>query len=144
MKLEDIDWRRGWMTVHRNKRGKTQQFPLQSDVGEAIALYLEKARPRCACRNVFVTLNPPYRPVSGKTMPQIFNPRIKAIGIVMEKYGPHMLRRACATKLLRTGSSIQEIADFLGHSDLRSVASYAKYDAESLKSVAQFSLRGVL
>jgi site-specific recombinase XerD len=144
MKLEDIDWRKGLMTVRRNKRGKTQQFLLQSSVGEAIACYLEKARPRCTCRNVFVTLNPPYRPVSGKTMPVIFNPRIRALGIVLAKYGPHTLRRACATKLLRTGSSIQEIADFLGHSDLRSVSRYAKYDIDSLKSVAKFSLRGVL
>ena len=45
--LEDIDWRRGSINVRRAKRGKTQQFPLQSEVGEAIALYLEKARPKC-------------------------------------------------------------------------------------------------
>jgi len=144
MTLEDIDWRKGSMAVRRAKRGKTQQFPLQSQVGEAISLYLEKARPKCACRSLFVTLNPPYRPVSGKSMAIIFNPRIRACGIAMDRYGPHMLRRACATKLLRTGSSISEIADFLGHSDLRSVASYAKFDISSLKSVAQFSLRGVL
>jgi len=61
-----------------------------------------------------------------------------------EKFGPHMLRRACATPLLSTGSSLKDIADFLGHSDLRSVSNYAKFDAASLKSVAKFSLRGVL
>jgi integrase/recombinase XerD len=55
-----------------------------------------------------------------------------------------MLRRACATQLLRTGTSLREIADFLGQSDLRSVSNYAKFDSASLKSVARFSLRGIL
>ena len=142
--LEDIDWRPGSMTVRRAKRGKTQQFPLQSEVGEAIALYLEKARPRCSCRSLFVTLTPPYRPVSGHSMSSIVNPRIKRLGMPTEKFGPHMLRRACATQLLRTGSSLRDIADFLGHSDLRSVSAYAKFDQNSLASVAKFSLRGVL
>lgn len=142
--LEDIDWRRGFITVRRAKREKTQQFPLQNEIGEAIALYLEKARPKCHCRNLFVTLNPPYRPVLGHSMSTIINPRMKKFGIPATQLGPHMLRRACATQLLRTGSPLKDIADFLGHSDLRSVSSYAKFDADSLRGVAKFSLRGIL
>jgi site-specific recombinase XerD len=142
--LEDIDWRRGSITVRRAKRGKTQQFPLQSEVGEAIALYLERARPKCACRSLFVTLNPPYRPVLGHTMYAITGLRLKKLGIATRQFGPHALRRACATQLLRTGSSIKDIADFLGHSGLRSVSNYARFDPNSLKMVAKFSLRGVL
>jgi integrase len=142
--LEDIDWRRGLITVRRAKRGKTQQFPLQSEVGEAIALYLENARPKCPARNVFVTLTPPYRPVLGHTMSAMFAHRTKKIGMAAEKLGPHMLRRACATQLLRSGSSLKDIADFLGHSDLRSVSNYAKFDPASLRNVANFSLRGFL
>jgi len=142
--LEDIDWHTGSITVRRAKGGKTQQFPLQNEVGEAIALYLEKARPTCPCRSLFVTLRGPFRPVEGHSMSAITNPRMKRAGINTARYGPHMLRRACATQLLRTGASLREIADFLGHSDLRSVSCYAKFDSASLKGVAQFSLRGVL
>jgi site-specific recombinase XerD len=142
--LEDIDWRRGSITVRRAKRGKTQQFPLQNEVGDAIALYLERARPKCTCRSLFVTLNPPYRPVLGHTMFVITRPRIKILGIAGPHFGPHVLRRACATQLLKAGTSLKGIADFLGHSDLRSVSNYAKFDPVSLKIVAKFSLRGVL
>lgn len=142
--LEDIDWRRESITVRRAKRGKTQQFPLQGEVGDAIALYLQKMRPHCSCRNIFVTLHPPYRPVAGHSMSSIIGPRMKKLGITTEHFGPHMLRHACATQLLRTGSSLKDIADFLGHSDLRSVSNYVKYDSHSLKKVAEFSLRGVL
>jgi integrase len=119
-------------------------FPLQSEVGEAIALYLKKARPKCACRNLFVTRHVPYRPVLGHCMFGIINRRVKILGLVKQQFGPHMLRRACATQLLRTGSSIKDIADFLGHKGLQSVSSYAKYDPASLNHVAKFSLRGVL
>jgi integrase/recombinase XerD len=142
--LEDIDWRRGSLTVRRAKRGKTQQFPLQCEVVESIVLYLQKARPKCRCRNLFVTLRPPYRPVSGHSMSTIIFPRVEKLGIAAQHFGPHMLRRACATELLRAGTSLQDIADFLGHSDLRSVSSYAKFDSASLKNVAKFSLRGVI
>ena len=142
--LDDIDWRRGSMTVRRAKRGKIQQFPLQHEVGDAIALYLEKARPKCPCRSLFVTLNPPHRPVLGHSMSSIISPRMKKLGIVTQQFGPHMLRRACATQLLRTGSSLKDIADFLGHSNLRSVSNYARFDPASLTNVAEFSLRGVL
>ena len=142
--LEDIDWRRESITVRRAKRGKTQQFPLQGEVGDAIALYLQKIRPQCSCRNVFVTLHPPYRPVLGHSMSSIIGLRMKKLGIATENFGPHILRHACATQLLRTGSSLKDIADFLGHSDLRSVSNYVKFDSHSLKKVAEFSLRGVL
>jgi integrase len=142
--LEDIDWKRESITVRRAKRGMIQQFPLQGEVGDAIVLYLQKMRPRCSCRNVFVTLHPPYRPVSGHSMSSIIGLRMKKLGVVNEEFGPHMLRHACATQLLRTGSSLKDIADFLGHRDLRSVSNYVKFDLHSLKKVAAFSLRGVL
>lgn len=142
--LEDIEWRRGTITVHRAKRGRIQQFPLQCEVGEAIAQYLEKARPKCACRSLFVTLHPPYRPVLGHSMSTIICPRIRKLGIETGQFGPHMLRRACATQLLRTGSSLKEIADLLGHRDLRSVANYAKFNSDSLKCVADFDLKEFL
>jgi integrase len=49
----------------------------------------------------------------------------------------------CATELLRKGSSLGEIADFLGHSNLESVSIYAKHDIRSLRKIADFRLVGV-
>lgn len=57
--------------------------------------------------------------------------------------GPHALRHSCATRLLSQGSSLQEIADFLGHRDLNSVSIYARYDNRLLRKVGAFSLAGV-
>jgi hypothetical protein len=51
------------ITVRRSKRGRVQQFPLQREVGEAIIRYLQQVRPPSRFRNLFLTMNSPYRPV---------------------------------------------------------------------------------
>jgi integrase/recombinase XerD len=74
---------------------------------------------------------------------QIASRRMRRLGIDSAHHGPHALRHACATHLLKKGSSLREIADFLGHRDCRSVGIYAKFDTRSLRKVAAFSLAGV-
>jgi site-specific recombinase XerD len=141
--LSDFDWVNETFTVMRAKRGRVQQFPIQFDVGETILRYLQHGRPPCSCRHLFVTLRPPYRPVSPATLWGIICLRMKRLGITSEHFGAHSLRHACATQLLNKGSSLRDIADFLGHRDMKSVSIYAKYDVRSLRQVAAFSLAGV-
>ena len=141
--LSDFDWVNETFTVKRAKRGRVQQFPIQFEVGETILRYLQHGRPPCSCRHLFVTLRPPYRPVQATTVWAIIGPRMKRRGIHSEHFGAHSLRHACATQLLSNGSSLRDIADFLGHRDMKSVSIYAKYDVPSLRQVAAFSLAGV-
>jgi|GEM_PF-4345592 len=60
LNLDDLDWCGDVLTVHRAKHGRSQQFPIQPEVGWAIILYLQKVRPSSAFRNVFLTLHAPY------------------------------------------------------------------------------------
>jgi integrase len=143
LRLEDFDWYNETLTVRRGKRGRVQQFPIQYEVGEAILEYLRSVRPRCSCRHLFVTRYYPHRPVLPTTLRPIVTNRMMKLGIKSEQMGPHSLRHACATQLLRKGSSLREIADFLGHRNLGSVSIYAKHDPYTLRRVADFSLRGV-
>lgn len=69
--------------------------------------------------------------------------RFKALGIESKGRGPHAPRHACATHLLKTGTPLKDIADFLGHRDTRLVGLYAKFDTRSLRKVAAFKLRGL-
>lgn len=144
LRLNDFDWRNETFCVHRAKRGGIQQFPIQYEVGEAILDYLQHGRPRCACRFIFLTLQTPYRPLTSGAMWGIVGKRMKALGIQSEHCGPHSLRHACATHLLKKGSSLKEIADFLGHRTTQCVAIYAKYDQRSLRAVAAINLAGIL
>jgi len=141
--LDDFDWRDETFIVRRAKRGRVQQYPIQVEVGESILRYLRYGRPRTSCRNVFLTLQAPYRSVNPSTFWTIILKRIERYGLDIAPFGPHELRRACATELLRKGSSLHDIADFLGHRNLQCVSIYAKYDMRSLKKVADFSLGGL-
>jgi integrase/recombinase XerD len=143
LRLSDFDWYSETLTIRRAKRGRVQQFPIQHEVGEAILQYLKMVRPRCSCRSVFVTRYAPYRPVLPTTLRPVVARRMNALKIKSEHMGPHALRHACATELLRKGSTLRDISDFLGHRDMKSVCIYAKYDASSLREVSDFSLAGV-
>jgi integrase len=141
--LNDFDWINETLVIRRVKRGRIQQYPLQYEVGESILRYLQFGRPRAECRNLFLTLLPPYRPVRPSSFWNIISRQIQRLGLNVKPVGPHSFRHACATELLRKGSSLTEIADFLGHRSLDSVSIYAKCDLRSLKKVATFSMAGV-
>jgi integrase/recombinase XerD len=143
LELGDFDWRSETFMVRRGKNGGIQYYPIQYEVGEAIIEYL-RCRPKCASRNLFVSLCPPHPPFGVGGLFQVVSDRMKSMGIESVNAGPHGLRHACATRLLSQGSSLEEIAAFLGHRDLNSVSIYARYDIRLLRKVAAFSLSGVL
>jgi len=143
LRLNDFDWRSETFSVRRAKRGGIQQYPIQYEVGEAIIQYLRKGRPHCLSRHVFVSTYRPHGLIRPGPMWQIVGWRMRQLRIELEHVGPHSLRHACATRLLKKGASLQEIADFLGHRNIKSIGIYARYDTRSLRKVAAFSLAGV-
>ena len=142
--LDDFNWETATMTVRRAKGGRLQQFPLQYEVGEAILRYLIHGRPKCKSRTLLLTIRPPFREVHGCVLPQIIRHRLEKLNVESEYKGAHALRHACATELLHQGSSLVDIAGFLGHKRLSSVSIYAKLDERSLRMVSDFSIQGVL
>ena len=142
--LSDFDWQRETFTVNHSKRGGVQKYPLQREVGEAILKYIRKARPRTSCRNLFLTLKPPYRGIGYSSLWRITSLRIDAAGIRCRRRGPHCLRHACATHLLEQGASLKVIGDLLGHRDSNSTRIYAKVHLEQLRRVADFDLGSLL
>ena len=144
LRLSDFDWQNDTFSVGRAKCGRIQQFPLHGDVGETIRRYIDEARPQCSSPNLFVTLHQPYRPMSKTSAFKIVNNRMKCLGIRSRHQGPHAIRHACATRLLESGASLKEIADFLGHSDCQCVGIYAKFNIQSMREIANLDLPGGL
>jgi integrase/recombinase XerD len=62
LRLEDIDWRRGEITV-TGKGGRHERLPLPADVGGAIVSYLTDGRPDADVREVFTCVRAPHRPM---------------------------------------------------------------------------------
>jgi len=143
LRLEDLDWTREVITVERPKQRRTQYYPLVASVGEAILRYLQGIRPRCTCRQVFVTLKAPFRPLSAGGMYDVVASRLNALGIQTEHHGPHGLRHACAAHLVEAGLSLKEIGDHLGHRGAYATRTYAKVDLAGLREVAAFDLGGL-
>jgi integrase/recombinase XerD len=144
LKVDDFDWTNDIVTIRRSKNNRIQQFPIQVEVGENVVRYLKAVRPQTKQRNLFVTLAPPYRPLDPTTLWVIVSRRLKLLGISSRTYGIHSLRHACATHLLHKGTSLPDIADFLGHTNVRSVSVYAKHDLEALRRICAIDLSGIV
>jgi integrase/recombinase XerD len=144
IQLGDFDWRNGLFTVRRSKRGGLQQFPLRREVTDSVLRYIRSARPPCSCKNLFVSFHPPFGPIHPTSINEIVTSRLNRLGIKARRRGPHSLRHACATELLRRGIPLREIADFLGHRTCQSVGIYAKFDMESLRNISNLNLTGKL
>jgi len=142
--LTDIDWVANRFTVRRAKRGGFQQFPLSETLATALRSYIENARPRSSCPQVFMTLKAPLGPLVAHTVSDVVRSRMRKLGISSKHTGPQSLRHTCATRLLNNGLSFVDIADFLGHRDTQSVNVYARVSANMLKEVAAIDLIGAL
>lgn len=144
LELNDFDWVQETFSVRRSKRSGTQQYPLRREVGDSILEYLKGARPRCANRSLFLTLNPPHRSVNPSSLWTITSRRFNKLDVRCRRRGPHTFRHACATRLLQKGVTFKEIGDFLGHRNSSSVEIYAKVDVTTLRKVAEVRLGGLL
>jgi len=144
LRLEDVDWERERIRVHRSKGRHDQEYPLIHSIGTAIIRYLKEVRPRTSRREIFLTLRAPFRPLSTSTMYRIVSSRMAELGIKSLHRGPHSLRHACASHLVGEGFSLKEIGDHLGHRSNFSTRTYAKVDLAGLREVASFDLGGLL
>ncbi len=75
--LADLDWRAGEIVVHGKGR-RVDRLPLPADVGEAIAAYLRRGRPRTARREVFLRAVAPIAPLSRRGVLVDRAPRLRA------------------------------------------------------------------
>ena len=138
--LDDLDWTNEKIRVRRLKNRRIQEFPLTTEVGNAILKYLRTVRPRCSSRFVFLSLHKPHRRMMTHGTSSSIAFHIRALGCQLPHYGPHSLRHACATHLLDEGFSLKEIGDHLGHRSPRSAQIYAKVERKKLGQVAGVKL----
>lgn len=136
LQLDDIDWAADRIVFERSKSRRRERWPLQPQVGEAIATYLARGRPRTRQRAVFLTLRAPHRPLTASAIHGIVARRYPAGEAPPRGRGPHGLRHAGARHLVALGYSFKEVGDHLGHRDPSSTATYAKVDLASLRQVA--------
>jgi integrase/recombinase XerD len=141
--LEDLNWGSEIIAISRPKPRRAQEYPLVSQVGEAILRYLQPVRPGCARREIFLSLKAPFRRLSQGALYHLVSTRLGTLGIRIPRRGPHSLRHACAGRLVAEGFSLKEIGDHLGHRSAEATRIYAKVDLVGLRGVANFDLGGL-
>jgi integrase len=134
--LEDLDWRDRTIRFAPHKGGKEVRHTLTAAVAEALAGYLRYERPPSDSRSVFLRRRAPHLPLNPGALTQMIHDRVERLGMGGMPRGPHSLRHAFATRLLRNGQPLKSIADLLGHRSLSATAIYAKVDHPRLFEVA--------
>jgi site-specific recombinase XerD len=134
LRLADIDWRAGQITVH-GKGQRVDQLPVPVDVGAAIAAYLRHARPRTDRREVFLRVTAPRTGLDRGGVSLIVRRACARAGLA--PIGSHRLRHSLACDMVRGGVPLQEIGQVLRHRDVTSTSIYARADIEQLRTVAR-------
>jgi len=133
--LDDIDWRRGEITV-RGKGNRVERLPLPADVGAAIAAYLRRGRPATAeGRSVFVRVHAPHRALTTGGVTMVVFDAAQRAGL--PKLHAHRLRHTAAAAMLHAGSPLPEVGQVLRHRSVLTTAIYAKVDRDALAVLAR-------
>ena len=137
LEMDDLRWRSGEIVV-RGKGRLLDHLPLIRDVGEALASYIHD-RGVSSSRRVFLRT---WAPRVGLTGPA-------AVGHIVRKAlsracvrrsgrgAAHLFRHGLATKMIRRGASLAEIAEVLRHRSQNTTAIYCQVSFEALRTVAQ-------
>jgi integrase/recombinase XerD len=144
LRLDQVDWAGRILGLVRLKRRQPQIYPLLPVVAEALARYIDTVRPPSSCREVFLCMHAPLRPLRAGSIFDIANRRFVSLGIEVAHRGGHALRHACAVRLLAEGLTLKEIGDHLGHRSTSATSIYAKVNMTALREVGAFDLGDVL
>jgi site-specific recombinase XerD len=138
LELGDVLWRTGEIVV-RGKGPRRDHVPLLADVGDAVAQYICEDRGASASRRVFLRLIPPR---VGLARPCAID-HIVRLALARAGIGPpprrvaHLFRHSLATRMIRHGASMAEIAEVLRYRSQVTTAIYAKVSFEALRTVAR-------
>jgi integrase/recombinase XerD len=132
LQLGDVDWRAGEVLV-RGKGSRQERLPLPADVGEALAGWLARGRPRCESVFVFTRLRAPHGALSAGAVSQIVRRACRRAGL--PAVGAHRPRHTTATEMLRAGGSLTEVGQVLRHRGRDVTSIYAKVDRLALAAV---------
>jgi integrase/recombinase XerD len=134
IELRDIDWRAGELLV-RGKARQRARLPLPVDVGEALADYVQHARPAVSSSRLFMRVIAPITPLSSDAVSGIVGHVCRDAGV--PAVGAHRLRHTTATEALRAGGSLAEIGQLLRQRSAFTTSIYARVDRSALRELGR-------
>lgn len=135
--LDDIRWDTGEIAV-QGKGLRQSRLPLPREVGRALADYLQRGRPPCSSRRLFIRDRAPRKGfANSEAVSTLVHRAVERAGVSSPCKGAHLFRHSLATHMLRRGASLADIGDLLRHRGINTTAIYAKVDLQALRPLAQ-------
>ena len=130
--LDDITFSTLLLAVTERKGNNPVELPMPEHTLKAIAAYVIGARPESEHRTVFLTLHPPFRPMSANGVGHHITKAMRKAGLSSTAY---WLRHTYAQNLLEAGASIFEIKEMLGHDKIESTKLYLHVHIKLMRKV---------
>jgi integrase len=137
LRLPDIDWRQGLITVTQHKTATVLTLPLLADVGAAIAEYLLHGRPAGADDDhVFLRSQAPYVALASSDLYHVAAGAFTRTETASEGgtgRGMRVLRASFATRMLENDTPLPVISQALGHRGIDSARHYLASDETRMR-----------
>jgi integrase/recombinase XerD len=130
----DVDWRAGELTVP-GKGDRRERLPIPVDVGQALAGYCHRGRPRGGSRALFLRARAPHAGMSADAVTAAVRRAAARAG--MPGIGAHRLRHSAATQMLQAGGSLFEVGAVLRQRRRAVTALYARPSPAALRLAAR-------
>ncbi len=134
-----LNWSRHMLRV-RGKGDKTREIPVIPSLYEEISLYLQSVETMVG--SGWTTSSPLFVTLAGRPLYPAMVDRLVKEGLgtvpgISGRKSPHVLRHTVATELLDSGSDLNSIKEFLGHSSLAATQVYTHNTVAKLKKIYQ-------
>ena len=135
LEVGDVDLDEGVLRA-RGKGSKERLVPVGTAAADAIAVYLQRGRPRLVGDRweARLFLNQRGAGLTRQGLYKIVQRHAKTAGLAT-KMSPHTLRHTFATHLLAGGCDLRSLQEMLGHADIATTQLYTHLSAERLRDV---------
>ena len=130
--LDNISFRKAELSINWRKCHNPLKLPIAEVTIKAIAAYIIGARQKSALRTLFLSLNPPYGPITPTIVHYYFKTTMHKINPAASVY---WLRHTYAQNLLEAGVSLFEIKELMGHDSIESTRKYLLIHIKLMREV---------
>jgi integrase/recombinase XerD len=124
LNIKDIHFTTQMLYVREGKGKKRRAVPITNKVSKALESYLISERPQTEEKESFI-INRRGKRMDGYSYNTAIK-RLKERTTITREVSPHYLRHSIATHLLSSGVSLENVRQFLGHSQLETTQIYTK------------------
>lgn len=133
LRLDQIDWRTGTLSIVQQKTRNPLTVPLPPLVISRLADYVLGERPQSGDPHVFLRSVAPHTGLSDHAaIYRVIAETFRKAGVTEVKVGTQFLRHNAASRLLRAAVPLPTISAVLGHTNPESTNTYLRLDEDRL------------